>query len=63
MWVQGRNVLRKEPVGRDVDVSDVFHYNDQFQNKMVKLKIGTISAARDSEPAFAASRLKVSHGL
>ena len=46
-------------MSRDVEVTDVFHYNDQFHNKMVKLKIGTISAAKESEPAFAASRIKV----
>ena len=46
-------------MSRDVEVTDVFHYNDQFQSKTVKLKIANISSAKDTEPAFAASRLKV----
>jgi len=29
--MKGKNVLRKEPVGKDVNDDDVFHFNDKFR--------------------------------
>lgn len=57
--VKGRNVLRKEPVGKDVDDTDVFHFNDKFTNKLHKIKIGTVSAQKESEPEKQETRQKV----
>lgn len=57
--VKGRNVLRKEPVGKDVDEDDVFHFNDKFTNKLHKIKIGTVSAQKESEPEKQETRQKV----
>lgn len=57
--VKGRNVLRKEPVGKDVDEDDVFHFNEKFTNKLHKIKIGTVSAQKESEPEKQETRQKV----
>lgn len=35
-------VLRKEPKGRDVDDSDVFHYEKDFKNSLHRIKINSI---------------------
>jgi len=45
--VKGKNVLTKDPLGRDVGNGDVFTYNEDFRSKLYRVKIGTISANRD----------------
>jgi cullin 3 len=57
--VKGKNVLRKEPMGKEVEESDVFSVNDGFTSKFYKVKVGTISAQRDSEPEKLETRQKV----
>jgi cullin 3 len=57
--LQGKNVLRKEPMGKEVEESDVFSVNDGFTSKFYKVKVGTISAQRDSEPEKLETRQKV----
>ena len=48
--VKGRNVLRKIPMSKEVNVSDVFEYNEQFTSKLLKVKIGTVLAFKETEP-------------
>jgi len=57
--LQGKNILRKEPVSRDVNENDTFHFNDKFQSKQVKVKIGTIMAQKVSEPEREVTRHQV----
>lgn len=57
-WLQGKNVLRKEPMSRDVGEQDVFIYNAGFHSKFYKVKIGTVSAQRESEPEKQETRQK-----
>jgi cullin 3 len=48
--VKGKNVLRKQPPGREIDeAADTFHFNNQFSSKLYKVRIGTVSAAREGE--------------
>ncbi|KAK7266369.1 hypothetical protein RIF29_19013 [Crotalaria pallida] len=47
---KGRNVLRKEPMSKDVSEDDAFFFNDKFTSKFFKVKIGTVVAQRESEP-------------
>lgn len=58
--VQGKNVLRKEPMSREVEDTDAFHFNDQFQSKLFKIKVGTITATKETEPEKQETRQKVS---
>ena len=57
--VKGRNVLRKEPASKDIEESDVFHFNDRFTCKLHKVKIGTVVAAKESEPEKAETRQRI----
>lgn len=57
--VKGKNVLRKEPPGKEVDDADVFHFNDAFTSKLHKVKIGTVAAAKESEPEKAETRQRI----
>jgi hypothetical protein len=56
---QGRNVLKKEPVGKEIEDGDVFCVNDAFTSKFYKVKIGTVSAQRETEPEKVETRHKV----
>ncbi|GAU50030.1 hypothetical protein TSUD_240230 [Trifolium subterraneum] len=47
--VKGRNVLRKEPMSKDVNENDEFFVNDNFSSKSYMVKIGTV-AQKKSEP-------------
>ena len=58
--VQGRNVLKKEPVGKEINEGDVFSFNEDFHNKLYKIKIATVSAQKESEPEKQETRHKVS---
>lgn len=56
---QGKNVLRKEPMSRDVADGDVFSVNDAFQSKLYKVKIGMVAAQRDSDEGREEARERV----
>ena len=55
--VRGRNVLRKAPAGRDVADGDAFSFNPSFSSKLFKVRVGTVSAAREGE----AERVETHH--
>ena len=55
---QGKNVLRKEPMGREIADEDVFFYNAAFTSKFYKVKVGTVSAQKETEPEKADTRHK-----
>ena len=57
--VKGKNVLRKEPQGKEIDEEDVFVFNDKFSSKLHKVKIGTVSAQKESEPEKVETRQRV----
>lgn len=57
--VKGRNVLRKEPMSKEVNDDDVFVFNDRFTSKLLKVKIGTVSASRESEPEKRETRMRI----
>lgn len=42
--MQGKNVLKKEPMSKEVADTDVFSVNENFQSRLYKIKIGMISA-------------------
>jgi cullin 3 len=48
--VKGKNVLRKEPMSKDISEDETFYFNDKFTSKLVKVKIGTVVAQKESEP-------------
>ena len=52
-------MLRKEPMGKEVGEEDAFVFNEAFSSKFYKVKVGTISAAKESEPEKAETRHKV----
>ncbi|KAK2365832.1 cullin-3A [Trifolium repens] len=47
--VKGKNVLRKEPMSKDIAEDDAFFFNDKFSSKLFKVRIGTVVAQRVSE--------------
>ncbi|KAG5059423.1 hypothetical protein JHK87_000452 [Glycine soja] len=53
--VKGRNVLRKEPKSKDVGENDAFFVNDE----LYRIKIGTITAQKESEPEILETRQRV----
>lgn len=57
--VKGRNVLRKEPMSKDIAEDDAFFFNDKFTSKLYKVKIGTVVAQRESEPENQETRQRV----
>lgn len=56
---KGRNVLRKEPMSKDIGEEDVFFFNDKFTSKFYKVKIGTVVAQKESEPEKLETRQRV----
>ena len=56
--IKGRNVLRKEPAGKDILDSDVFYFNEAFQSKLFKVKIGTVAAQKEQESEKQETRQK-----
>lgn len=56
---QGRNVLKKEPMSKEVEENDIFVFNESFTSKFYKVKIGVVSAQKESEPEKQETRLKV----
>ncbi|GAV72337.1 Cullin domain-containing protein/Cullin_Nedd8 domain-containing protein [Cephalotus follicularis] len=57
--VKGKNVLRKEPMSKDIAEDDAFVFNDKFTSKFFKVKIGTVVAQRESEPENQETRQRV----
>ncbi|OIV90285.1 hypothetical protein TanjilG_08322 [Lupinus angustifolius] len=57
--VKGKNVLRKEPMSKDISDDDTFFFNDKFTSKFFKVKIGTVVAQRESEPENIETRQRV----
>ncbi|KAK3260197.1 Cullin-3A, partial [Cymbomonas tetramitiformis] len=57
--VKGKAVLRKEPMSKEISEEDVFHFNEKFTSKLVKVKIGTVAAQKESEPEKQETRHKV----
>ncbi|KAL2904506.1 Cullin-3A [Bienertia sinuspersici] len=57
--VKGKNVLRKEPMSKDIGENDVFLFNDKFTSKFYKVKIGTVVAQKESEPEKQETRQRV----
>ncbi|XP_028806440.1 cullin-3A [Neltuma alba] len=57
--VKGKNVLRKEPMSKDIAEDDAFFFNDKFTSKFIKVKIGTVVAQRESEPENIETRQRV----
>ena len=56
--LQGKNILKKEPMSKDVNDTDVFSFNDAFTSKLHKVKIGMVSAQKESEPEKTDTRHK-----
>jgi cullin 3 len=56
---KGKNVLTKTPMSKDVDEADSFAFNDKFASKLFKVKIGTVSAAREGDAEKAETRQRV----
>ncbi|XP_045818356.1 cullin-3A-like [Trifolium pratense] len=57
--VKGKNVLRKEPMSKDIAEDDAFFFNDEFTNKLFKVRIGTVAAQRESEQESVETRKRV----
>lgn len=57
--VKGKNLLKKEPMGKEIGDLDSFTFNEGFVSKFYKVKIGTISAQKESEPEKLETRHKV----
>ncbi|KAF6160010.1 hypothetical protein GIB67_033094 [Kingdonia uniflora] len=57
--VKGKNVLRKEPMSKDIGEEDTFFFNDKFSSKFYKVKIGTVVAQKESEPEKQETRQRV----
>eukprot|EP00249_Psilotum_nudum_P021964 c28319_g1_i1 orf=827-3031(+) len=57
--VKGKNILRKEPMSKDIGEDDLFVFNDNFTSKFYKVKIGTVVAQKESEPEKQETRQKV----
>lgn len=57
--VKGKNVLRKEPMSKDIAEDDFFYFNDKFTSKFFKVKIGTVVAQKESEPEKQETRQRV----
>ncbi|KAL5981116.1 Cullin-3A [Asimina triloba] len=57
--VKGKNVLRKEPMSKDIGEDDAFFFNDKFNCKFYKVKIGTVVAQKESEPEKQETRQRV----
>ena len=49
--VKGKNVLVKAPPGKAVEEGDRFQFNESFQSKMYRVKLGASLAVKDREPA------------
>jgi cullin 3 len=57
--VKGKNVIRKEPMSKEINEDDTFLFNDKFSSKFYKVKIGTVVAQKESEPEKIETRQRV----
>ncbi|GAB2280293.1 hypothetical protein Dimus_014935 [Dionaea muscipula] len=57
--VKGKNILRKEPMSKDIGENDVILFNDKFASKLYKVKIGTVVAQKELEPEKQETRQRV----
>ncbi|GMH01712.1 hypothetical protein Nepgr_003551 [Nepenthes gracilis] len=57
--VKGKNVLRKEPMSKDIGDNDAFLFHEKFTSKFYKVKIGTVVAQKESEPEKQETRQRV----
>lgn len=57
--VKGKNVLRKEPMSKEICAGDRFSVNDAFTSKLYKVKIGTVAAAKESDAERGETRERV----
>lgn len=57
--VKGKNILRKEPMSKDIGENDVILFNEKFSSKFYKVKIGTVVAQKESEPEKQETRQRV----
>ncbi|KAH1064238.1 hypothetical protein J1N35_029225 [Gossypium stocksii] len=57
--VKGKNVLRKEPMSKDIGEEDSFFVNEKFASKFYKVKVGTVVAQKESEPEKQETRQRV----
>nr|CAB3480135.1 unnamed protein product [Digitaria exilis] len=57
--MKGKQVLRKEPMSRDIADDDSFSVNDKFTSKLFKVKIGTVSAQKETDPEKLETRQRV----
>ena len=52
-------MLKKELMSKDINETDHFVYNSSFHSKFYKVKIGTVSAQKETEPEKQETRQKV----
>eukprot|EP00276_Gloeochaete_wittrockiana_P009950 CAMPEP_0184657638 /NCGR_PEP_ID=MMETSP0308-20130426/20785_1 /TAXON_ID=38269 /ORGANISM="Gloeochaete witrockiana, Strain SAG 46.84" /LENGTH=732 /DNA_ID=CAMNT_0027095707 /DNA_START=65 /DNA_END=2263 /DNA_ORIENTATION=- len=52
-------VLNKEPRGKDINETDVFSFNASFSSKLMKVKIGTVAAQKETEVEKQETRQRV----
>ncbi|XP_059648855.1 cullin-3A [Cornus florida] len=57
--VKGKNVLRKDPMSKEIGEEDAFFVNDKFTSKFYKVKIGTVVAQKETEPEKQETRQRV----
>lgn len=57
--VKGKNVLRKEPMSKNIADDDSFFFNDKYTTKLFRVKIGTVVAQKESEPEKQETRQRV----
>ncbi|CAM6110045.1 unnamed protein product [Calypogeia fissa] len=57
--VRGKNILRKVPVSRDVNDTDVFHFNDRFASGYFRVKICNVVSQKESDPEKQRTRWQV----
>mmetsp|Transcript_1703 Transcript_1703/g.5934 ORF Transcript_1703/g.5934 Transcript_1703/m.5934 type:complete len:401 (-) Transcript_1703:126-1328(-) len=57
--VKGKNVLRKDPQGKEVNAGDSFAVNDAFSSKLYKVKIGVVAAQKETEPEKQETRQRI----
>lgn len=46
-------------MSKEISEGDTFTYNNQFTSKLFKVKVGTVSAQKESEPEKQETRHKV----
>ncbi|PWZ44518.1 Cullin-3A [Zea mays] len=57
--VKGRQVLRKEPMSKDIADDDSFCVNDKFTSKLFKVKINPVVTQKETDPEKLETRQRV----